>query len=74
MRTMVSRLESIGVIGVKRIDLAVLVVAMLVLSACSAEVLTLAVGTCFDDPDEFDLVDSSDVPIVECDVPHDNEV
>jgi hypothetical protein len=38
------------------------------------EVLTLAVGTCFDDPDAFDLVDPSDVPIVECDVPHDNEV
>jgi hypothetical protein len=74
MRTMVSGLESIGVIGVKRIGLAVLVVAMLVLSACSADVLTLAVGTCFDDPDEFDLVDSSDVPVVECDVPHDNEV
>lgn len=74
MRTMVLGLQRIGVIDVKRIGLMVLVIAVLVLSACSAEVLTLDVGTCFDDPDAFDLVDSSDVPIVECDVPHDNEV
>jgi hypothetical protein len=58
----------------KRIGLVALVVAAIVFSACTAEVLTLDVGTCFDDPDEFDLVDSSDVPIVDCDVPHDNEV
>jgi hypothetical protein len=74
MRTMVLGLPRIGVIGMKRIGLMVLVVAVLVLSACTTEVLTLDVGTCFDDPEAFDLVDSSDVPIVECDVPHDNEV
>ena len=74
MSTMVPGLQRIGVIEVKRIGLMVLVIAVLVLSACSAEVLTLDVGTCFDDPEAFDLVDSSDVPIVECDVPHDNEV
>jgi hypothetical protein len=74
MRTMVLDLQRIGAISMKRMGLVTLVVAVLVLSACSTEVLTLDVGTCFDDPDTFDLVDSSDVPIVECDVPHDNEV
>ena len=58
----------------KRIGLVALVVTAIVLSACSAEVLSLDVGTCFDDPDAFDLVDPSDVPIIACDVPHDNEV
>ena len=54
--------------------LVVLLVSGAILSGCSADVLTLDVGTCFDDPDAFDLVDSSDVPVVDCDVPHDNEV
>jgi hypothetical protein len=58
----------------KRIWLAMFVVAVIVLSACTSTVLTLDVGTCFDDPEEFDLVDPSDVPVVDCDVPHDNEV
>jgi hypothetical protein len=35
---------------------------------------TLTVGTCFDDPDQVELVHISDTPIVDCDVPHDNEV
>ena len=58
----------------RRIGLAALVAAGVILSGCSAEVLTLDVGVCFDDPEAFDLVESSDVPIVDCDDPHDNEV
>jgi hypothetical protein len=46
----------------------------IVLFGCSGEVLKLDIGTCFDDPAEFDLVDSSDVPVVDCGTPHDNEV
>lgn len=41
-------------------------------SACSGEVLSLDVGTCFDDPPTFAEV--SDVHEVECSEPHDNEV
>ncbi len=52
---------------------ALLVLAIgLIASACSATVLELEVGTCFDDPDTFEEVE--DVPIVECEDPHDNEV
>lgn len=47
-----------------------LVLAMLVVGCTS--VLTLDVGTCFDDPDDFAEV--TDVPVVECADPHDNEV
>jgi len=37
--------------------------------------LALDVGTCFDDGDELGSVSEvRDVPIVDCDVPHDNEV
>ncbi len=43
------------------------------LAACSASVLQLEVGTCFDDPSgSYDEV--ADVPVVDCDQPHDNEV
>jgi putative regulator of septum formation len=52
--------------------MAVLVVVALVASACSASVLKLDVGTCFDDPETFEQVE--DVPIVDCAEPHDNEV
>jgi hypothetical protein len=67
-------LMRMGVVDMRRIGLVGLVIAAVLLSACTGEVLTLDVGTCFDDPAEFDLVDPSDVPIVDCDVPHDNEV
>jgi hypothetical protein len=49
----------------------VLVVA-LIASACSGNVFDLEVGQCFDDPDDFSEV--SDVAIVDCAEPHDNEV
>ncbi len=52
--------------------MAVLVVLALVASACSASVLKLDVGTCFDDPETLEQVE--DVPIVDCAEPHDNEV
>ena len=55
-----------------RLLMAVLVVVALVASACSADVLKLDVGTCFDDPDTFEQVE--DVPVVNCEDPHDNEV
>lgn len=55
-----------------RVLMAVLVVVALVASACSASVLKLDIGTCFDDPDTFEQVE--DVPIVDCADPHDNEV
>lgn len=42
------------------------------LAACTASVLTLDVGTCFDDPESFDEV--TDVPVTDCADPHDNEV
>ncbi len=50
----------------------VVVAGMLFIAACSSSVLELEVGTCFDDPDSYESV--SDVPIVDCDQPHDNEV
>ena len=58
-------------IRMKRLALLVLAIG-LIASACSATVLELEVGTCFDDPDTFEEVE--DVPIVECEDPHDNEV
>ena len=37
--------------------------------------LDLAIGTCFDDPDaDVELVTPDDIPVVECDSPHANEV
>jgi len=41
-------------------------------AACSGNVFDLEVGQCFDDPDSFSEV--SNVEIVDCDEPHDNEV
>jgi hypothetical protein len=46
--------------------------ATLVLSACSGTVLELDVGTCFDDPENFEEVE--EVPIVDCAAPRDDEV
>ncbi len=46
--------------------------AALVLVACNGNVFDLQVGQCFDDPESFEEV--SDVPIVDCEEPHDNEV
>jgi len=57
----------------RRFTLALAVVALSLLAAsCGGEVLTLEVGTCFDDPESFEEV--SDVPRVDCPEPHDNEV
>ncbi len=55
----------------KRIVLFVFVVG-LVAAACSPSILALSIGTCFDDPDSFEVVE--DVPMIDCDSPHDNEV
>ena len=55
----------------KRIVLLVFVVGV-VAAACTPSVLTLSIGTCFDDPDSFEEVE--DIPIIDCDSPHDNEV
>ncbi len=50
-----------------------LVAGAVLLAACSSSVLQLEVGTCFDDPSgSYDEV--SEVPIVDCDQPHQNEV
>ena len=47
--------------------------ALIVSVACgSGNVFELKIGQCFDDPDDFGAV--SDVEIVDCDSPHDNEV
>ena len=55
-----------------RYVLIVILLAAGTLTACTASVLTLDIGTCFDDPESFDEV--TDVPVVECGEPHDNEV
>lgn len=53
--------------------IATLIAALAVIAAgCSTTVLTLDVGTCFDDPETFEEV--TDVPVVDCAEPHDNEV
>ena len=58
---------------VRRIAVAIVAVSLSLLAAsCTGEVLTLEVGTCFDDPESFEEV--TDVPQVECAEPHDNEV
>ena len=41
-------------------------------SACSAAVLQLEIGTCFDDPENLEQVE--EVPVVGCEESHDNEV
>ena len=48
--------------------------ACLFVVACSSEgdVFSLEVGACFDDPDSLEQV--SEVPVVDCAEPHDNEV
>lgn len=46
--------------------------ALVLITACSGAVLSLDVGTCFDDPASFAEV--TDVPVVTCSDPHDNEV
>lgn len=57
----------------RRFTLALAVAVLsLVAASCGGEVLTLEVGTCFDDPESFEEV--SDVPRVDCAEPHDNEV
>ncbi len=61
-----------GEFSMRRITLLVIFVGALVLAACSGSVLKLDIGTCFDDPETFDQVE--DVPVVDCDDPHDNEV
>jgi len=49
----------------------VLAIAVLA-AACTPSVLALDVGACFDDPPSFESV--TDVPILDCSEPHDNEV
>ncbi len=63
----------------QRTGIAIAVAGMLFVSACGSQVLKLDIGTCFDDPVSEsavseNLVASDDVPIVDCDKPHDNEV
>lgn len=55
-----------------RTSFGILVAACMVTAACSTSVLTLETGTCFDDPESFEEV--TDVPVVDCSEPHDNEV
>jgi hypothetical protein len=56
--------------------LAGVVAVTLALGACSGNVFELAVGDCFDDGDLVlgELEEVGEVPLVECSVPHDNEV
>ena len=56
--------------------LAGLVLVAMLLAACSGNVFDLAVGDCFDDGDMSlgELEEVGEVPLVECSVPHDNEV
>ncbi len=58
-----------------RVALAIGAFSVLV-SACSGSILSLEVGECFDDWEgSLDAVQEvSDVPIVDCSEPHDNEV
>ncbi|MEM9203818.1 MAG: hypothetical protein AAGC53_19420 [Actinomycetota bacterium] len=58
---------------ISRSSLAVLLALVLGASACaSGNVTDLSVGDCFNDPD--DLTEVTDVEMVECTEPHDNEV
>ena len=56
--------------------LAGLVALTLLLAACSGNVFELAVGDCFDDGDMAlgELEEIGEFPLVDCSVPHDNEV
>jgi hypothetical protein len=58
-------------LGVRRI---VAIIAMIGVfsSACSATVLELEIGRCFDDPESLEHVE--DIPVVGCEEPHDNEI
>ena len=58
--------------NLKRSIVAGVATAVFALAGCSSTVLELEVGTCFDDPESFEEVE--DVPLVDCSVPHDNEV
>jgi len=58
----------------RRIGLVAVVAGALLLAACTSSVISLDVGTCFDDPPDLAEVAPGDVPIVDCDTPHDNEV
>lgn len=49
-----------------------LIALILFASACEGNVFSLTVGDCFNDPDTLSEV--SDVEMVECSEPHDNEV
>lgn len=44
---------------------------LVLLAACEGNVFSLEVGTCFDDQVQEEV---SDVPVVDCTEPHDNEV
>lgn len=57
-----------------RRQLVVLALALVTVACGSSEgdVFSLSVGDCFDDPDSVEQI--SQVPIVDCDEPHDNEV
>lgn len=52
----------------------ILLALALLVAGCGGqgEVLSLEVGTCFNDPEDASAV--REVPVVDCDEPHDNEV
>lgn len=56
----------------RRIIIPLAAVALLAAACTEGNVFDLAVGDCFDDPSNLQEV--TDVPIVECSSPHDNEV
>jgi hypothetical protein len=58
----------------RRSIVAAVIFATGLLAGCGPDILVLDIGTCFDDPPQVDLVQSSDVPVVDCATPHDNEV
>lgn len=55
-----------------KLRLACLLATALIATSCSGNVFDLGLGDCFDDPENFEEI--SDVPMVECSVPHHNEV
>ena len=65
------RSESVDTPGM-RIRHLLLAISLGLLAVACSSVLSLEVGTCFDDPETFTEV--TDVPIVDCAEPHDNEV
>jgi hypothetical protein len=67
VRTMAAwppELRESQVVRMKRRIVVGVAAATLALSACSGTVLELDVGTCFDDPEDFEEVE--EVPIVDC--------